>query len=314
VSDVFVVDLTANTIELASRAATATGAIGLALSGQARLSTDGRYVAFGSSASNLVPGDTNGLADVFLRDRQAQTIERISVATGGAQASGGIGGATNVGMSGNAQYFVFTSGQQSLAPGDTNNLADAFFRDRIANTTERLSNTAGTTGSCSDPAISADGSMLAFSSTFTDLVTGDTNAARDTFYRTRTGTTLQRLTAAAGVEANGITDVPNLDSTGSQMSVSTDATNLITGDTNTRTDIYVYRFADSSFKRASVDSTGVEANGGSTFAWMAGNGGSVVYTSTASNLIAADANGVADTFKTTLSTPNADLIFASGFE
>ena len=53
-----------------------------------RLSADGRYVAFGSDASNLVPDDTNGVADIFVYDRQTNTIERVSVAADGTQGNG----------------------------------------------------------------------------------------------------------------------------------------------------------------------------------------------------------------------------------
>jgi Tol biopolymer transport system component len=302
VIDVFVRDVAAGTLELVSRAATSTGAIGNGASGQPRLSANGQFVAFGSTATNLVAGDSNAQADIFLRDRTAGTVTRISVATGGAQASGGVGGATNVAMSSDARYFVFVSGQQTLSAGDTNTLADAFFHDRIAVTTERLSTTAGTTGSCLDPAISGDGSLLAFSSSFTDLVTGDTNAARDTFFRARTGTALTRITLGA-TQANGALEVPSINNNGSAIAFQSDATNLVTGDTNTRTDVFTYAVSNGAIERISLDTAGVEATGGaSTFPWFAGNGSAVAYSSGATNLVPNDTNATVDTFLSTIAT------------
>ncbi len=86
VSDVFVYDRQTDTIECVSL--TADGTTGNAYSSLASISADGRYVAFMSSASNLVPGDTNATTDIFVYDRQTHSIERVSVATNGTQANG----------------------------------------------------------------------------------------------------------------------------------------------------------------------------------------------------------------------------------
>jgi Tol biopolymer transport system component len=312
-SDVFVVNLATNAIELVSKAATAGGALGNGTSGQARLSADGRYVAFASTATNLVGSDTNGQADIFLRDRQTDTVERISVATGGAQASGGTGGATTVAMSADARYFVFISGQQTLDTGDTANIADAFLRDRTANTTARINPlSANTSGSCADPMISADGAMVGFSSSLTDLVPNDTNAVRDTFYRTRGGTVLQRLTAG-GVQVNGVTDGAQLSGNGAMILFASAATNLGTTDTNARDDIYSFDFAGGVISRISVTDTGLEATGGNaTFPWVSASGNRVVYGSIATNMVPNDTNGVTDVFSNQLT--GSDLLFRSTFE
>jgi Tol biopolymer transport system component len=312
VSDVLVREVATGALQLVSRSAGAAGAIGNGASGQARLSANGQFVAFGSTAANLISGDSNGQADIFLRDRAAETMTRISVATGGVQASGGPGGATSVAMSADARYFVFTSAQQTLSPGDANSLTDAFLHDRTSVTTERLSTTAGTTGSCLDPAISADGSVVAFSSTFADLVPADANAARDTFFRARTGTALTRVTAAAGVEANGALEVPSINGTGTKLAFQSAATNLVTGDINAATDVFSYTLASGAITRVSVDSTGAEAVGGaSTFPWYASNAESIAFSSGAANLIASDTNGVVDTF---VNATASDNLFANGFE
>lgn len=313
-TDVFVREIATGALEIASRATGVAGAPGVATSGQARLSSTGQFVVFSSIAANLVSGDTNAQADVFVRDRLNSGTTRVSVATGGGQASGGFGGATASTISADGRFVVFTSGQQTLSVGDTNNLADAFMHDRQTTTTERLSTTAGTTGSCLDPTISADGSMVAFSSTFADLVTGDTNAARDTFYRARTSAVLTRITAAGAVEANGPLEVPSLNGNGTKIAFQSAASNLIAVDTNASNDIFNLNIGTGVISRISVSTAGLEATGSSTFPWYASNSDIVAFSSGASNLIANDANASVDTFANRLSSVDPDVILQNGFE
>ena len=97
------------------------------------ISADGRFVAFDSFASNLVAGDTNGVVDVFVRDRVAGATERVSVSSSGAQANGSVSAA----MSADGRFVAFSS---DLVAGDTlEDLDDVFVRDRVAGTTKRVS-------------------------------------------------------------------------------------------------------------------------------------------------------------------------------
>jgi len=149
------------------------------------ISGDGRFVVFTSSATNLVPGDTNSVADVFVRDRQTGTTERVSVDSAGNQ---GNAGSSGVGISGDGRFVVFTSSATNLVPGDTNSVADVFVRDRQTGTTERESvDSAGNQGNAasSGDGISADGSFVVFTSSATNLVPGDTNSVADVFVRVR---------------------------------------------------------------------------------------------------------------------------------
>src|SRR5439155_853313 len=100
------------------------------------ISADGRYVAFDSVASNLVNGDTNGCKDVFVRDRQSGTTERVSVDSLGVQ---GNYHSQSPSISADGRYVAFTSIASNLVSGDTNGLYDVFMRDRQNGTTERLS-------------------------------------------------------------------------------------------------------------------------------------------------------------------------------
>jgi Tol biopolymer transport system component len=96
----------------------------------------GRYVAYVSSATNLVSGDSNGVADVFVRDRQAGTTERVSVDSSGKQADGAC---TSCAISSDGRFVAFASVATNLVSGDTNGTFDVFVRDRQNGTTGRVS-------------------------------------------------------------------------------------------------------------------------------------------------------------------------------
>ena len=114
-----------------------TGAEGNDQSRDPAISSDGRYVAFGSDASNLVPGDTNESRDVFVRDRKLGTTRRVSVSSTETQ-----GNSVSFGLpaiSSDGRYVAFGSDASNLVPGDTNRSADVFVRDRKLGITRRVS-------------------------------------------------------------------------------------------------------------------------------------------------------------------------------
>lgn len=164
-------------------------------SGAPMISSDGRWVAFVSDSTNLVPGDTNRAVDVFLRDLATNSTVRVSVASDGTQPSGDSWG---VQISGDGRYVSYTSDATNLVPDDTNGVTDAFAWDRLTGATIRVSlgsddaqaNSAATAvwgvrGSIAT-AISDDGRYVAFDSAATNLVSGDTNQSKDAFVRDRT--------------------------------------------------------------------------------------------------------------------------------
>lgn len=126
------------------------------------VSGSGRYVAFDSSASNLVSGDTNGSYDVFVRDRVAGTTRRVSVSTDGVQGDRGSGLPE---ISRDGRFVVFSSDATNLVPGDTNNQHDVFVHDVATGTTERVN--VGpygeqANGYSQNPTISANGRFIAY--------------------------------------------------------------------------------------------------------------------------------------------------------
>jgi PKD repeat protein len=150
------------------------------------ISADGRYVAFWSLATNLVPGDTNGFVDVFVHDRETGATERASVSNEGAQSNGM---SCSPAISADGRYVAFTSEATNLAPGDANGRDDIFVHDRQTGATERASVSSegiqGNDDSFYPIALSADGRHVGFPSYASNLVTGDTNGLVDAFVRDR---------------------------------------------------------------------------------------------------------------------------------
>ncbi|MCO5297095.1 MAG: hypothetical protein M9921_09585 [Fimbriimonadaceae bacterium] len=156
------------------------------------MSADGRYIAFASYATNLVSKDTNGTLDVFVRDCQSNTTERVSVDSTGKQGTGpsGLGntGGWGVSMSAEGRFVAFQSEANNLIGKnkDTNGVSDVFVRDRQLNKTARASVTASgaqSNGASTVPSISDDGQTVMFVSAATNLVSGDTNGKQDVFVR-----------------------------------------------------------------------------------------------------------------------------------
>ncbi len=190
------------------------------------ISSDGRYVAFGSDASNLVSGDTNAARDVFVRDRKLGTTRRVSVSSTETQ-----GNSVSFGLpaiSSDGRYVAFGSDASNLVPGDTNRSADVFVRDRKLGTTRRVSvSSTETQGnspvSFGPPAISSAGRYVAFGSDASNLVSGDTNGSADVFVRDRKlGTTRRVSVSSTGAQGDSGSFGPVISSRGRYVSFSSD--------------------------------------------------------------------------------------------
>ncbi len=267
------------------------------ISDDASVSADGRFVAFRSYATNLVPGDTNGYSDTFVHDRQTGETTRVSIASDGTEADGHSYAPT---ISGNGRFVAFYSYATNLVSGDTNGVLDIFVHDRQTGETTRVSVASdGTEGNdtSDDPTISADGRFVAFRSDASNLVPGDTNGFTDIFVHDRqTGETTRVSIASDGTEANGSGSAPNISANGRFVAFYSYATNLVPGDTNSETDIFVHDRQTGETTRVSVASDGTEANNRSDDPSLSADGRFVVFRSHATNLVPGDTNEYSDIF------------------
>ena len=255
------------------------------------ISGDGQIVAFDSAASNLVKGDTNLDSDVFVHDRSSGLTERVSVDSSGQQVYGDSY-APSASSDGSVVAFHRSgSGGKSFW--------NVFVRDRSSGVTELVSvDSSGTPGNDDSfvPSISADGRIVAFHSYASNLVTGDTNGFADVFVRDRSsGLTERESVDSTGAEGNGDSMFAAISADGECVAYSSDATNLVAGDANHVSDIFLRDRPNQVTERASVDSSGAEGNGASQYL-PSTDGRIVAFASLASNLVAGDANNVADVF------------------
>ena len=272
------------------------GAQGNSHSTEPSASADGRYIAFASLAGNLVAGDTNEARDLFVRDRQLGTTERVSVNSGGVQ---GNGHSYEPAISADGRYVAFYSDATNLVIGDTNGQPDVFVRDRQLGTTERVSvDSSGNQASnySSTPAISADGRYVAFLSGANNLVAGDTNA-QDIFVRDRQlGTTTLVSMSSGGTQPNDECSDPVISGDGRCVAFRTGASNLVAGDTNGVSDIFLRDRQLGTLERVSVSSGGGQGNSHSYEPAISGDGRFVTFQSGATNLVTGDTNGQPDVF------------------
>ncbi len=263
----------------------------------ASISADGRFVAFRSRASNLVAGDTNACLDVFVRDRLNGLTERVSVDSSGIQGNGDSSGPS---ISADGRYVAFRSESANLVPGDTNGWSDIFVRDRLLGLTDRASvASGGAQGNwgCGNPSISSDGRFVAFLSGSSNLVSGDTNGTWDVFLRDlQSGTTERVSVDSVGGQANGPSDVPSISADGRFVAFESHASNLVAGDTNGFTDIFLRDRQLGTTQRVSVSTGGAEGDSDSTGSAISADGRYVGFHSTATGLVASDTNACMDVF------------------
>jgi len=260
------------------------------------VSPDGRYAAFLSLASDLVPGDTNEASDVVLRDRRTGVNELISVTPEGVPGNRDSFGPQ---ISRGGRYVVFTSDASDLVPGDTNDEMDVFVRDRDSHTTRRISTAPDRTqgnGKSFRTMISGNGRYVVFTSDAANLVPGDTNGLVDSFrYDLRTGVTERVTTAADGTQSNALSAGVTISENGRYVAFTSSASNLVPGDTNGKADVFVRDMRSGTLVRASVAADGAQAVDGSS-GTISPDGRYVAFTSSASNLVPGDTNGKADVF------------------
>ena len=262
------------------------------------ISADGRWVAFASSASTLVAGDTNGAEDVFVYDRLGRTTERVSLSSAGEQGNGDSFGPA---ISADGSSVAFESFSSRLVPDDTNGALDVFVADLPTGNISRVS--LATDGGQADdrsysPSISANGRVVAFASFANNLVPDDTNGLLDVFVRRRDQQTTTRLSVGpGGVQSNGLSFAPVISADGTRVAFSSEASNLVPDDTNGIRDVFVASTVSAVVTRLSRGPGNKgQGNGPSLGPVVDASGALVAFASFATNLVAGDTNGQSDVF------------------
>ncbi|MFZ0546920.1 MAG: hypothetical protein WAM60_15845 [Candidatus Promineifilaceae bacterium] len=273
------------------------------------ISRNGRYMAYHSLASNLVPDDTNNSQDVFLYDLLTQATERVSLGIGGVE---GNNQSSFPDLSSDGRFITFHSEASNLVPNDTNNTWDVFLYDRLTGNIERISVSytgAQTNNTSIFPDISGDGRFIAYYSYATNLVPNDTNGVEDIFLYDRLNQTTKRISvSSSGLQANGSSIFPDISADGRYITFDSEASNLITGDTNNVTDIYLYDRINQTTQRVSIGSNEEEGNGISSYAVISDNDRFVTYGSHASNIDPDDPNAYGDVYVRDLVAGTTELI------
>jgi Tol biopolymer transport system component len=256
------------------------------------VSADGRYVAFSSYDSNLVEGDTNSAYDVFVRDREMGTTERVSVDSGGNQANKD---SVHPLISADGRYVAFSSAAANLVPDDTNGHGDVFVHDRETGITGRVSvDGNGNQGNSysGSPSISADGRYVVFASKATNLVPGDTNGLTDIFlHDTHGGVTDLVSVSSGGEQANWECGYPFISADGRLVAFLSRANNLAPDTPNSGYYKIFVRNRETGSTEVAVASSGFYYSPS-----FSADGRYVAFFSYTNDLVPNDTNGVGDVF------------------
>lgn len=291
----------------------ATGAQGDGGSFTPVFSPDGTKVAFVSYADDLVPGDTNGQADTFVKDLTTGAITLVSTSASGVQ---GDSTSYQPAFSPDGTKLAFTSVSDNLVPGDTNDAYDIFVKDLTTGAITRVSTSAS--GAQADgyqttnPVFSPDGTKVAFYSDADNLVPGDTDNTRDIFVKDLTTGAITLVAASpfygqhSGGEQNGSTYAP---------SFSPDGTKIVFGSTTgggAINNIYIKDLATGATTLVSDSVSGVHGNGGSYDPVFSPDGTKVAFYTFADNLVPGSANaGIGNIVIKDLTTGVVSLVSAN---
>lgn len=306
------------TTGITNRVSVGGGAQGNGKSDAPSISADGRFVAYESEAGNLVPNDTNQVADIFVHDRQTGQTSRVSVGSKGEQGSRRSYAPS---ISADGRFVAFTSEADNLVPNDNNGSCivcgiDVFVHDRQTGQTSRVSvDSNGVQGNSEskNPSISADGRYVAFSSWADNLVPDDTNKWADIFVHDRQTRQTSRVSLGPnGVQAKDESTHPSISADGRFVAFESWARNLVRDDTNDWMDVFVHDRQTGQTSRVSVSSYGAEGNDMSFTPSISADGRYVAFASEADNLIPDDTNIVMDVFVHDLQTKKTFRVSVDG--
>ena len=275
------------------------GGTGVAPDWNCPISDDGRYVAFQAQANNLVPADADTDTDVFRRDVQLGTTILISQSSASVAGDGGSG---DPAMSADGAAIAFASVATNLVSSDSNGVQDIFVRTPSVSTTTRVSvksNGTQLSDSSSDPALTADGNLVAFDSYATGLMSSDTNNDRDVFVRNRTTGAITVATLnSQGIQGDGSSVDPAISDDGRYVTYASTSTstNLAPGGIAGADDQFRRDVQTGTTQLVSRTVSGATPHDSSYGDSMSADGSVVVFASHADNFVRGDANGQQDIF------------------
>lgn len=307
-TDIFRKDLMTGVVTRLSLSAEGTQADGNSL--RPHLSADGRAVFFYSAATNLVPGDTNGVTDLFRKDLLTGEIVRLSTDSGRRQVDAGAPASgmnpDPAAISPDGRFVLFEAASDQLVARDTNNSADIFLKDWATGAIARISvNAAGQEGTLSsfNARFSPDGRSVVFDSQAANLSPDDGDTRLDIFRKDlSTGEVTLLSTNGGGEKANSDCYDAHFSANGRYLVFTSNATNLVAGDTSNNSDIFRKDLLTGEVVRVSTSSAGVESDGNSIEARISADGRYVVFLSDAGSLVAGDTNGKWDVYRKDLAT------------
>ncbi|MEX1193539.1 MAG: hypothetical protein WD904_00255 [Dehalococcoidia bacterium] len=254
-------------------------------------------MSFVSSSSNLVNGDTNGVEDIFVHDRQTGDTTSLTAHSTGNRQAGGTHGTS---ISADGRFVTFRSEASDLIAGDSNAHWDIFVHDRQAAVTTRVSVDSGGTqanGTSWDAVISANGRLVAFSSDASNLVPGEVFINDDIFVHDRqTGVTTRVSIHTDGTEGDAGSYEAMISADGRYVGFYSWASNLVANDIDDWTDVFVHDRSTAATTRITLDDQGDQANSYNWGAAISANGRFVAFKSEATNLVPDDTNGWDDIF------------------
>lgn len=267
-----------------------------------RISDTGRYVVFASTATNLDPGVTaNGLSHIYRKDMRDGDLSLLDVVHNDASTAAN-GDSTRPDVSAQGNFVVFESTAENLVDDDDNSYTDIFIvnpSDTIERVSLANSGNQSQNGNSYNPRVSNDGQRIVFESTASDLVNSDSGGHIDIFYRDRNATTTNLISIDTNdVQANGDSLNPDISGDGNLVVFQSIANNLVSGDTNSKIDIFLRDLVNTTTSRLSLKLDGAQTlSGDSTSPAINIDGSYVTFVSTANDLVSTDPNStVADVF------------------
>lgn len=271
------------------------------------VSNGGRYVAF-VSQDRLLDGAPGTTPQIYRYDRDSGALRLVSRTPAGAP---GNGASSLPHIAGNGRYIAFDSVATDLVPGDGNGVRDIFLWDAQTDAVVRVSvDAAGAEadGASQQAKVSNDGSRVAFESAATNLVAGDTLGLRDVFVKLLdTGVVRRVSVSSGGAQASGNSDIESIAGNGRSVAFVSAATNLVSGDTNGVTDLFVHTLPSGVTRRANVSASGQQGTASAANGSLSDDGGWIIFVSRDDNLVG-PLPGYGQVFRKNLDTEAIELL------